>query len=212
MNSRERILGKLRAAQKPFQDVPPITERRHMVRVQADTDLELKARFAQAARGIGCQVYEPASQAAALDVVRQLIPPGDRIMAWDWEQIGLPGLAETLADVTLAPLRDDPARLGLTGVQAALASTGSLVVASGAGQARQASLLPPVHLAIVRIAQIVADLEGWFALRRAEGLDESFRQWANVVIISGPSRTADIAMELILGMHGPREVHVILVD
>jgi L-lactate dehydrogenase complex protein LldG len=212
MNSRERILGKLRAAQKPFQDVPPIPERRHMVNVQARTPAELKAHFVRTARGAGCQVYEPASHAEALEVLRQLIPPGDRIMAWDWPSMGLPGLAEALADVTLAPLRDDPARVGLTGVQAALASTGSLLVTSGAGQARQASLLPPVHVAIVRTSQIVPDLEGWFAQRRAEGLDESFRRWANVVIITGPSRTADIAMELILGMHGPREVHVVVVD
>ncbi|MDW8171075.1 MAG: lactate utilization protein [Anaerolineae bacterium] len=210
MNSRERILSKLRAAQTPFQDVPTIAERRHMVNVSARTPDELKAYFAKAARGAGCQVYEPANHAEALDAVRCVISPEDRIMAWDWEAIGLPGLAEALASVTLAPLRDDPARVGLTGVQAALASTGSLIVTSGAGQARQASLLPPVHLAIVRTEQIVADLEGWFALRRAEGLD-AFRQWANVVIITGPSRTADIAMELILGMHGPREVHVIVI-
>lgn len=159
MNSRDRILGKLRAAQTPFQDVPPIVERRHMVNVKASTPAELKALFVQTARGAGCQVYEPASQVEALDAVRRVISPEDRLMAWDWEQIGLPGLKEALAHATLAPVRDDPARVGLTGVQAALASTGSLIVTSGVGQARQASLLPPVHLAIVRTAQIVADLE-----------------------------------------------------
>ncbi|MBK9123782.1 MAG: lactate utilization protein [Chloroflexi bacterium] len=107
-------------------------------------------------------------------------------------------------------MRDPSARVGLTGVEAALAGTGSLVVSSGPGKPRFASLLPPVHIAVVRADQILPDVEAWFEQVSASGLTH-FRESANVVFITGGSRTADIAQELILGAHGPVEVHVVLI-
>jgi L-lactate dehydrogenase complex protein LldG len=84
-----------------------------------------------------------------------------------------------------------------------------VVVMSGNGRYRAASLLPPVHIAVVTASQIVPDLESWWALQKAAGL-EQIRQHSNIVVITGPSRTADIAMQLVMGMHGPRELHLVL--
>jgi L-lactate dehydrogenase complex protein LldG len=105
--------------------------------------------------------------------------------------------------------QDAGARVGLTGVDAALAATGSLVLSSGDGRARAASLLPPIHIAVVTADQILPDLESWLASSKAAG-SAPIRRPSNIVVITGPSRTADIAMQLVMGMHGPREVHVVL--
>jgi L-lactate dehydrogenase complex protein LldG len=135
------------------------------------------------------------------------------VLCWDFEHIRCPGLADALsgARIAVAPPDDASVRVGITGVDAALAATGSLVLASGAGKARQVSLLPLVHIAVVRTEQIVPHMEAWIAALRADGTDV-FTASSSTVIVSGPSRTSDIAMEPILGMHGPGEVHIILLD
>ena len=85
---------------------------------------------------------------------------------------------------------------------------------SGNGRFRAASLLPPIHIAVLNTNQIVPDLESWWAAQKwaaqkAAGLEQT-RQHSNIAIITGPSRTADIAMQLVMGMHGPRELHLVL--
>src|SRR5690606_14437701 len=104
---------------------------------------------------------------------------------------------------------DDLARLdtvsvGITGAVAVLADTGSIVVTSGAGRPRLASLLPPTHVALVTRAQIVASLGAWLAAEPTVPTSV-----ANCVVITGPSRTADIEMTLTRGVHGPRAVHIV---
>jgi L-lactate dehydrogenase complex protein LldG len=66
-------------------------------------------------------------------------------------------------------------------------------------------------MAVIRQGQILPDLETWVARLRQQGLD-AFQDTASAMIISGPSRTADIAMQLILGMHGPGELHIIILS
>lgn len=145
-----------------------------------------------------------------------------RVLAWDDDQLTAPSLGPALraAGVTVEPCRlvADPeqrtARLralddvpvGLTGAQAALADTGSIVVISGPGRGRIASLLPPVHVAVVRTSDIVPSFAHFLA-SHPSAADEG----SNLVIITGPSRTADIEMTLTRGVHGPREVHVVLI-
>ena len=102
------------------------------------------------------------------------------------------------------------AAVGVTGVDYAMAETGSVVIVARPGVARLASLLPPVHVAIVKSGQVLPGLDELFALRRREMLRRPGRDYVNV--ISGPSRSADIEYTLVTGVHGPGEVHLVLVQ
>jgi L-lactate dehydrogenase complex protein LldG len=150
-----------------------------------------------------------------------------------WGQAGLPPAAEGL----LAALQQQGVRLlaahvpfdgperaarlgemeqaaaGLTGAEAALADVGGLVLRSGAGRGRLASLFPPTHIAVVTPEQFYASLADWMAALRADGRQEStFAGVSNLTVITGPSRTADIEKTLVLGVHGPRDLHVICLE
>ncbi len=123
------------------------------------------------------------------------------------------GATQALTDDTVAPLlgkaavrRPDPGiPVGVTGALCAIAETGSLVLVSGAGETLTASLLPPVHAVVLRTGQIVPTVAE--ALARPE-----VRRAAAGVIVTGPSRTADIEMALTIGVHGPGKLTVFLVD
>jgi len=98
-------------------------------------------------------------------------------------------------------------KLGITGVYCALAENGTLMLLSGEDTHATTSLLPETHIAVVPQSRIVRTMEdAWDLLRRER---ESLPRQINFV--SGPSRTADIEMTLVLGAHGPFRVHVIVV-
>jgi L-lactate dehydrogenase complex protein LldG len=211
MNSRDLILDRLRRARQPFTDLPPIAGWRPVTLLPDQTLPALRARFIREAQQVKCHVHTPTSAEEALDVTLELIGTQAQILAWDADQIGLEGLSAALdrANIRTAPPNSDGVTVGVTGVSAALAATGSLVLMSGPGRPRTASLLPDRHIALVPQDRLLPDLEAWFAQQRRDGLTD-FRARSNTVIITGPSKTADIAQELILGAHGPREVHIVL--
>jgi len=99
-------------------------------------------------------------------------------------------------------------QLGITSVDWAIAETGSLALCSRPGQGRVVSLLPPRYLAIVEPVQIVPDLFDLF--ERLEIEKESLP--SNVVLVTGPSKTGDIELKLTTGVHGPGEVHLLVVE
>lgn len=211
--SRSQILGKLRQARQPFTDIPPITERRHMVRMEEPSQEALVKRFVEAAEALSCTVGRFTSEDEAIQDIVEKLEGDSSVLAWDWEHIPLPKLKDALKEnhCEVAASNDSSVRVGITGAEAALAATGSLVMGVGVGKYRQTSLLPSLHIAVIKADQIVADFEMWMEMQRANQL-EIFRQQSNIVLISGPSRTADIAFELILGMHGPHGVHVVILD
>ena len=100
------------------------------------------------------------------------------------------------------------ADLGITGVDYAVAETGSCVLLAGKGVSRLVSLLPPVHVAVVERGQVLPSLDELFVLRRHDFLGGDGGSYMN--IISGPSRSADIDQTLVKGVHGPGEVHMLL--
>jgi L-lactate dehydrogenase complex protein LldG len=99
----------------------------------------------------------------------------------------------------------DQAAVGLTGAEYGLADTGTLVVMS-AVEARLASLLPPVHIAVLEGARILSGLDELLTL-----LPQPAGLTASMVLITGPSRTADIEQILVRGVHGPGELHVVII-
>ena len=122
--------------------------------------------------------------------------------------------AEPSSDAERERLRSIAARadLGLTGVDLAVAETGTLVLVSGAGRPRSTSLLPPCHIAVFdrtalleSLSQVGVFLEAWHA-------DTASARGGAINFITGPSRTADIELTLTRGVHGPKEVHAIFVE
>ena len=207
--------------------LPPGARLEHpgVLRLGGGSTADLVAQFAGELEALGGVVHRETGDAAA--IARVLAIVGDlgasRVLAWDQEWLNCPGLAQaiTARGVALEScwLPSDPdqrrARLaeldavpvGLTGAHSALADTGSLAVVSGPGRGRIASLLAPAHIAVLRLEQIVPSYAAMLA-SHPHITDEG----SNLVLITGPSRTADIEMTLTRGVHGPGVVHVVVVE
>ena len=105
------------------------------------------------------------------------------------------------------------ADFGLTGVDLAVAETGTLILVSGAGRPRSTSLLPPCHIAVFDRTALVESLRQVGVLLEAWHRDGAPPATGAVInFITGPSRTADIELTLTRGVHGPKEVHAIFVE
>jgi len=171
-------------------------------------------RFESALTAAKGEVVRAPSLAAALDALGELLrelnartvvanaePPlsGARLeQRWpelEWHIVG-----ETAGDLRAFCARAD---VGLSGADAALAETGSIIVSSGPGRSRLATLLPPAHIALLSTSALTTDIFTWTAAREG-GMP------ANVNIISGPSKSADIEVTLAIGVHGPGRFIVIL--
>ena len=184
---------------------------------QVAADADLPALFIDAARKAGTQVHDGrgGDWDAALAVVLQA--RGARQVVADYESLGSAELAARVeaalgaAGCTVTTSTADEVLFtvdaAVTGVQAAIAETGSLVWAATAGAARGTTLIPPAHIALVRVGQILPDLCDFYgAALRPEAMP------AHATLITGPSKTADIEGIIITGVHGPGTVDIVLVD
>jgi L-lactate dehydrogenase complex protein LldG len=115
---------------------------------------------------------------------------------------GLPGPRADAPDWTTALPH---AAVGVTGVDLAVAATGTLVIATHAGRPRGTHILPRAHVAVVSLATIVPTLADALASLAVDGLA------SNVSWVSGPSRTADLEMRPTIGVHGPVAVDLVVV-
>jgi len=98
------------------------------------------------------------------------------------------------------------ADLGITGVNFGLADSGTLVLRTGETEGRLASLLPPVHLAVIKTSQILPSVVELIAQIKLP------LRSSGVIFITGPSRTADIELTLTVGVHGPKELYALVVE
>ncbi len=116
----------------------------------------------------------------------------------DWRAAGLQVEQRTVRDGDL---------VGITGAYAGIAETGTLMLLSGPQTPAAMSLLPDTHIAILRTSRIVEGMEeAWNLLRNEHG-----KPPRAVNFVSGPSRSGDIEMQIVLGVHGPYRVHIVLV-
>jgi L-lactate utilization protein LutC len=105
------------------------------------------------------------------------------------------------------PNEDDlfAATVGIVGADAAIAETGSIVRAAAPDRPRGFALVPPRVIIVLEQTRILADLYDWFDSQVPDTLR------SEVVFITGPSKSSDIGMKLVTGVHGPGDVHVIIV-
>ncbi len=102
------------------------------------------------------------------------------------------------------------ADVGISGVYRLVAETGSVVMATSKRQPRSLSLLPPIHIALAEPSQLLPDLFDLFDLfSPVPSADQSLPP-SCLTLITGPSKTGDIELRLVTGVHGPGEIHVVL--
>ncbi|MCA1730815.1 MAG: lactate utilization protein [Actinobacteria bacterium] len=137
------------------------------------------------------------------------------LVRWDVEELEALGVDGPLreAGVEVAVWRDlsdfreiaGRADVGLSTAEWAIAETGSLVLRSGPGRGRTVTLLPPTYVAVVPVDRVLRTVPEVIEKYAGGSLP------ANVCFHTGPSRSGDIEMSLVVGMHGPGDVHVLLV-
>ena len=212
--AREEILARIRAAAGPaatsaevdaaYAALPRGYRRAHHDPAGAD----IVALFAERAGDYRAVVERvpadglPAAVAQVLAGISRFVVPAGLPAAW---------LAELPSDAAQRIVRDEPVLSAreldkifgvVTGCAAAIAETGTIILDHGAGQGRRAlTLVPDFHLVVVLADQVAADIAG--ALAR---LDPARPH----TFISGPSATSDIELIRVEGVHGPRNLHILV--
>lgn len=207
MTAREEILQRLRAGARPEAAVlpQPWRSRRAFPDLLAQFEMALLAAKGEVVRAADWET-------AVVEVNRLLAEIGAERVVVDGERplTDIPWSAHNPAIRFTFPGADDwrdqcaAADVGLSGAVAALAETGTIIVQSGPGHSRLATLLPPVHIALLPIERLLPDLFAWTQTRQSAPP-------ANVTLISGPSKTADIEQTLSIGVHGPKRFVVVVV-
>jgi L-lactate dehydrogenase complex protein LldG len=214
-----RALG--RTATRPPEPLEPFIE----PTIKADVP-ELITRFTEEATAVRAQVHRVSDKLQFVERITEICA-GDK-----GHEIAL-SRVELLAEIDLgseliargfsiAPELDALdhdsliARLancgaGVTAVDYAIAETGTIVLSSDEPNALLVSLLPPVHIALLRSSQIMASLDGVISRLSKERISLADPS-RSITLITGPSRTSDVELVLSIGVHGPKELHVIILD
>ncbi|RKE19175.1 LUD domain-containing protein [Streptomyces sp. TLI_171] len=206
MTAREEILGRIRAAAVPPAPAAPRRYLRHAPGLAEDDRPAVLALFVERLEEYGARVLRadrpgPAvAEALAAEGARSVVLPDGLPAEWtaDWD-------GESRPDRPPLPNAElDATEAVLTGCTAAVAESGTLILDGGPAQGRRAAtLLPDLHVCVVRAEQVHSALPG--ALARLDPRRP-------LTFISGPSATADIEMIRVRGVHGPRRLVVVLLD
>jgi L-lactate dehydrogenase complex protein LldG len=137
--------------------------------------------------------------------------PAELVMAPDPVLDRIPWATRPLLHIRRGRAEADDA-VSLTPCLAAIAETGTLMLVSGAATPTTLNFLPETHIVVVRAGQVVAGYEDGWDLVRAQFRDRPGAMPRTVNFITGPSRTGDIEQRIELGAHGPRRLHVVLID
>ena len=208
--ARDYILHKVRTALGRSAGQAPVeTPAARIVVPQVDLESRIRT-FCSCIEQLSGKTYRAESPEDARGYVAQLVEGRTAVasnapLVAECGITGIPGVRGGFR--TEPELREacSTAEFGITGADYALADTGTLVMLSSAEEARMISLLPPVHIAIVDISKLLTGLDELFT-----ALPDPAARTSAMVLITGPSRTADIEQILVRGVHGPGEMHVVL--
>lgn len=223
MSARDEFLARVRAAVQAGNRAgrtPPIPVRGGVGYQGAGPDSVARFRTECAAAGgiVHVVAGAPAAVAEVLALVRG--KGARRVLLGRGAFLDTLELAGHLAGagIDTAPVSDLPeanrrdtffaADVGISGVEALVAETGSVVVKARPDEPRSLTLLPPVHIAVASRQQLLPDL---FDLFPCEGQAPPALP-SCLTLITGPSKTGDIELKLVTGVHGPGELHVVLVE
>ena len=219
--AREDILGKIRGSLRrgpvPEEVAAGLAERvaahrRNLIPERAAA-LDRAARidlFVAMAEEVQTTVVRVAAMEAVPEEVARYLAaenlPAELVMAPDPGLDRIPWEGRPL--LTIRRGRAEPGdAVSLTPCLAGIAETGTLILVSGSDTPTTLNFLPDTHIVVLRAGQVVASYEDGWDLVRAGGA------WPRTVnLITGPSRTGDIEQTIQLGAHGPRRLHIVLVD
>ena len=199
-----RSLG--RSAETPVSPRPAI----YGSRQPASPDLEIERFLSEVLKlsGVACRLSASETGSSLKDIVAE--QNIRKATVWDTPALRRLGITETLRSLGVELVSPNAGKhemalcdLGVTEADYLLPETGTLVLYSSAEKPRGVSLLPRVHLAIVRPEMLRADMHQVFA----EAKNSHY-----LVFITGPSRTADIELTVTLGVHGPKNLYVWMID
>jgi L-lactate dehydrogenase complex protein LldG len=208
MTSREIILNRLR--ENAQRNAQPAVWRSHrnFGDLAAQFELALTAVHGEVIRADGLET----AVAALADLLQELevktaVANHEEPLASLNLPAAFPAVRWHIVEQTAGSLREFciHADVGLSSGDAGLAETGSVIISSGPGKSRLATLLPPVHVVLLPTGKLTSDLFTWTAARQAAPP-------SSITLVSGPSKTADIEQTMAIGVHGPKRFIVILYD
>ena len=176
---------------------------------------DLLQRFQEMAEAVSCTVEHVSDEAAVPGAVAEYLRannlPTQITLAPDAWLSGLDWDGQSLLESKSGPACIDDV-VSVTPAFAGVAETGTLVALSGAGHPTTLNFVPDYHVVALKTSQVVGAYEEvWDRLRQANEQGRGFAMPRTVNMITGPSRTADIALTIELGAHGPRSLHIVLI-
>ncbi len=214
---RDRILARLRNVPRPELPRPPSVPPPTDAPARGERAARLKSRM----EAVRAEVHLVPSEAwlerlkeilTVRKVATLLYAPqtaiGEALQhAWETDAAGSPELVAYAGPVETFKERLFAVEAAVTAAAGAVADTGALILRPTAEEPRLMSLVPPIHIAVLRAEEIFASLDD--AMRAGNWPAD---MPTNMLLISGPSKTADIELILAFGVHGPKELIVLVLE
>ncbi len=209
--SRDNILHKVRtalgrSAGQAVVDVPPVRLRMPEAAMEDRIALMMARVEALAGKTARVPTMEAAREFVAGAIAGKTAVASNAPYLTECGIASLPGVHSGVRAVDELKELCAQVNIGITSADYALSDTGTLVMLASPAEARLVSLLPPAHLAVVPKERILTGLDELFTI-----LPNPAAQTSSMVLITGPSRTADIEQILVRGVHGPGQITVVIV-
>jgi L-lactate dehydrogenase complex protein LldG len=223
-----RVLDDIRRALGRSETVKPAPLEPFIETIVEEGSEELPARFIREAKAVGATVYRAHKGEEVGALIAQICAgaPGLDVALSGSSLLLEMNLSAQLAALHLSVVvatdfpADEKAKLiarlaecgaGVTAVDYAIAETGTLALTSDEEQALLVSLLPIIHIAVIRPQQILASLTDVVGELGGGRMQEAV-PFRSATFITGPSRTSDVELTLSIGVHGPKELHLIVLS